>query len=269
LRGAEEVKSRVCVVGGGPAGVAVSTMLKRYSIDVILFEDREIGGLLNNAWRVENFPLLSPSSGEILCKKLKDHLSSHNVDVFNEHVVSVRDNMVITDRSEYSADRVILATGTRPRRLHDFEVSSNVVYEFRDLPADSKNIAVYGAGDMAFDSAIKARSRSMGVLQFCRGKHVRAIPALVSEARSSGVDFHSAEPIYHVKSENSKLVIETSSASYLVDGLLICIGRDARLPELDNCRYEIIGDARGEPFRQASIAVGDGVRTAMKIATEW
>ena len=263
------MKRQICVVGGGPAGVAVSTMLKRYSIDVVLFEYREIGGLLNNAWRVENFPMLSPSSGETLCRKLKEHLSSHSVNVINERVVSVRNNKVITDRSEYSADRVIVATGTQPKRLPDFEVSSNVVYEFRDLPTDVKVIAIYGAGDMAFDSAIKARSQSMRVLQFCRRKYVRAIPALVNEARTSGVEFRSEEPVYHVESDGSKLVIKTSSSSYLVDALLICVGRDAYLPELDNRRYEIIGDARGEPFRQASIAVGDGVRTAMRIAAEW
>ena len=46
----------VAIIGGGPAGVAASIFLKRAGFDIVMFEKNEVGGLLLNAYLVENYP---------------------------------------------------------------------------------------------------------------------------------------------------------------------------------------------------------------------
>ena len=46
----------VLIVGAGPAGLAAALQLKRYGIDATLIERGRVGGLLNNANLVENYP---------------------------------------------------------------------------------------------------------------------------------------------------------------------------------------------------------------------
>ncbi len=260
---------KVCIVGAGPSGVAACTMMRRYKIDVLLFEHREIGGILNNAWRVENFPTLDPVPGTVICQKLKDHLDMYDVPVIEERVIRIRREMIITDKAEYSAEYTVVATGTKPKRLANLEASPRVVYEYRDIPFDAEALAVYGAGDMALDGAVRACTEGKKVYLFSRGERVSAVDALRRAASDSGVRFCRAEPVRRVEELATGLKIITSQGSYEVDALLICIGREPALPEIDSDRYEIIGDARGDRFRQASIAVGEGIRSAMRIASEW
>jgi len=258
---------QVGVVGAGPAGVAASIMLKRYGIDVLLFERRTVGGLLSNAWRVENFPPLEPSTGEDLCLKLKDHLSRNAIEIIREDVKTIYDRTIFTTRASYEVDYSVVASGTVPKQLPALEVDSRVVYEYRDIPSGKGAVAVYGAGDMAFDGAIRASLSGRMTMLFSRSAEARAIEALRLSAEKSGVELHQAEPIQRVES-GAALKIITSLAAYTAEALLICIGREASLPTIDSDRCEIIGDARGEIYRQASIAVGDGIRTAMRIASQ-
>lgn len=262
------MRKMVGVIGAGPAGVASSIMLKRYGIDVLLFERRNVGGLLNNAWRVENIPFLQPSAGEDLCHKLKDHLSRNGVELIREDATAIHDRTILTTKASYVVDYSVVATGTMPKRLPALETDAKVVYEFRDIPDGTCAVAVYGAGDMAFDGAIRAKLTGRKTMLFARSKTVRAIDSLRVSAEKTGVELHMAEPILRVDAIDSLLMITTPQDVYYAEVLLVCIGREPALPTIDSQRYEIIGDARGEIYRQASIAVGDGIRTAMRIASQ-
>ena len=73
-------KENVIIIGGGPAGIACAVQLKRYGIDPLLFEKDDIGGLVKNAWRLDNFPGYPEGiSGEELAKKLKVHLERFDI----------------------------------------------------------------------------------------------------------------------------------------------------------------------------------------------
>lgn len=258
----------VGVVGAGPAGVAASVMLKRYGIEVLLFERRTIGGLLNNAWRVDNFPPLGPASGEDLCKMLKAHLERNKISVMSEEVTDILGRTIVTRKAHYSVDHAVIATGTMPKRLASLEVDSRVVYEYRDIPNGTRTAAVYGAGDMAYDGAIRSKLAGMKALLFARSDKVRAIEALRTTAAKVGVELHMKEPILKVEAGMTCLSITTPLGVYSVEALLICIGREVSLPVISSDRFEIVGDARGDIFRQASIAVGEGIRSAMRIASQ-
>lgn len=258
----------VGVVGAGPAGVAAAIMLKRYGIEVLIFERRTVGGLLNNAWRVENFPPLEPCTGEELCRKLEDRLTDNDIAIINEEVTAIRDRIIVTRRARYTVDYTLVATGTAPKRLPSLETCSRVVYEYRDIPPGTEVVAIYGAGDMAFDGAVRASLRGSRTLLFSRSETLRAIEPLKVSAEKAGVELHRAESILRVEPDEALLKITTSLNVYSADVLLICIGRESLIPRIDSDRCEIIGDARGEIYRQASIAIGDGIKSAMKIALE-
>lgn len=258
---------RVGVVGAGPAGITAAVFLCRYNFQVTIFEKDTIGGLIVNAWRVENFPVFYPLPGEAVVEILKNRLLSSTVKVIFEEVVEVQGTVAKTNSNSYEFDKLIVASGTIPVRLTQFEVDPNVVYEYRLLPESLTSLAIYGAGDVAFDSALKAKEKGVPFIHlFNRTRKIRALPRLVECAKSSGIIYHEGEPIEKVE---SGLKIFTNKAEYDFDALLICVGRKPNTDFIKTSSKDlyIVGDARGG-FRQMSIAIGNAVETAMRIISE-
>ncbi len=258
---------RIGIVGAGPAGVSAALLLSRYEFNITVFEKESIGGLITNAWRIENFPVFYPITGEKMAEILRDRLTSSPVKVLFLEVTEVLGTTVKTSEGIYDFNKLIIASGTVPVRLPEFEVDKNVVYEYRFIPKGIRSLAVYGAGDVAFDSALKAKENGVSIVQiFNRGKTIKAAPKLVDYASRSGIIYHGEEPILGVE---PGLRIFTSKSYYQVDALLICIGRKPNLSFVKKGSEDqlIVGDARGT-FRQMSIAIGNAVETAMKIVSE-
>ncbi len=46
---------QIIIIGGGPAGCACAIQLKRYGFDPLIIEKDSIGGLIKNAWRMDNY----------------------------------------------------------------------------------------------------------------------------------------------------------------------------------------------------------------------
>ncbi len=271
----------IAIVGGGPAGVSCAVFLKRYNVDVIIYEKRTIGGLIENAWLVENFPLIEPTPGEFLVEKFKNIVKENNIDVVYDEIFKItkRDGYgnggnikLIGKNNVYFSDIVVIATGTKPKRIEKFEISNRIVYEFRDLPKDARDIAFYGGGDVSFDGAIKNAMKGNSSTIFVRGNKIKAVPKLVKEIEKIGISVRINEEILNVESKNSindGIIIETSKGKYIFDALLIAIGRLENRPLIEDIeigdRAYIIGDAAHVDFRQSSIAIGDGIRCAMEI----
>ncbi len=67
----------VVIIGAGPAGIAAAIQLKRSGIDFLLLENSKIGGLLNEANLVENFPGIAAGiTGKALAGRLKRQLNA-------------------------------------------------------------------------------------------------------------------------------------------------------------------------------------------------
>lgn len=258
---------RVGIVGAGPAGVTAAVFLSRYGIDVTIFEKEEIGGLIANAWRIENLPILSPCSGEELIAVLRKRLEESRVKVVYEEVLSAEDGVLKTKSNSYSFDKLIVATGTKPKRIEDFELNRSVVYEFKRLPRGIGRLAIYGAGDAAFDGALKAKEVGIKEVHvFNRTDRIRAVPKLVQLALSSGVKYHPSEPIRKVEDRHGDLQLYTDVGCYQFEALLLCLGRVPNLPVLrgETKDLYVVGDASGN-FRQLAIAMGHALEVCMKI----
>jgi thioredoxin reductase len=260
---------QVIIIGGGPAGIACAVQLKRYGFDPLLIEKESIGGLVKNAWRIDNYPGFPDGiSGVDLVMKLQQHLqrfkiryqiSKAGIQHFDQGVFSLND-----DTEELKAEYVVVAAGTEANpitmNIPDY-YSDKVfteVYPLRSVK--DKTIEIVGAGDAAFDYAMTL-SKYNTVTIHNRSTRLKCIPALLEIARQ----------------QPNISYIENSCPSFSSDYTIFATGRKPSLGCLSNKimdqshaleaegRLYFIGDFKNGMVRQCSVAIGDGVKAAMSI----
>ncbi|MCX6832312.1 MAG: NAD(P)/FAD-dependent oxidoreductase, partial [candidate division Zixibacteria bacterium] len=116
----------VAIIGAGPAGIATAIQLRRYGLQVTVFEKNRIGGLLRSANLVENYPgFPQGTSGPNLVRLFEEQLRNSAAEILFEEVVSLcfeDERFVVTtnERTLYP-EIVVIASGTRPIELSDLE----------------------------------------------------------------------------------------------------------------------------------------------------
>jgi thioredoxin reductase len=283
---------QVAIIGAGPSGLTTALQLKRYGITPRVFEKNDIGGLLNNANLVENYPGFPGGiPGIDLVKLFEEQVKHIPVEVTYEEVTSVAYERnwfrLVTDTKEYRSSILVIASGTKPRRFTDInipgELDDRVFYEVAPLLGIvGKRIAIVGAGDAAFDYALNlGKKNKVDILN--RSHMVKCLPLLWQRASSyETITYHQSTFITGLESSPTggmSLACETPSGSINIraDYLIGAIGRDPQLDfipqslsdklielEEDGNLY-IIGDVKNGKFRQTAIAVGEGIMAAMKI----
>ncbi|MCK4940615.1 NAD(P)/FAD-dependent oxidoreductase, partial [candidate division WOR-3 bacterium] len=184
----------VVIIGGGPAGLSTAIQLKRSGIEPILLEKDEIGGLLRNANLVENYPGFPEGiTGPQLIKLFEKQLKNTMVKVHFEEVLELdyRNEVffVNTNQRVVTCHIVVIASGTKPRRLSDINMSKDsedrIFYEIYALTQVAKEkIAIIGSGDIAFDYALNL-SKKNGVIILNKGQRVKCLPLLWKKAMES------------------------------------------------------------------------------------
>ena len=190
----------VCVIGGGPAGLAAAIQLRRYELPTRLFEQNQLGGLLWNANLVENYPGFPEGiSGPALVKNMVDQVLSSKVKITQQEVLNLSiagdTFQVSTSKSTSIFRAVVVATGTKPKRLTDLSIPEilhqNIFYEIYPLTAlAGKLIIVVGGGDAAFDYALNLGKQNY-VIILNRSTEVKCLPLLWHRARAAeNITYH-------------------------------------------------------------------------------
>ena len=284
----------VVIIGAGPAGIGAAIQLKRLGIAPVVFEQADVGGLLRNARMVENYPgFPSGISGPELALLMRDHLGRNDVEVRSERVVSLDytdGRFLLRTAAGGTICRIaVVASGTEPRKIASLAIPDDImdrvfyeVYPIRDVCY--KNIAIIGAGDAAFDYALNL-SRQNEVTVLARSTAARCNRSLWEGAAGSlHISLMSGVEVRKVIGRAGKLLLSCShlrrpdETTVSVDYLVIAVGREpathfftrglakqSAYLTLSN-KLHLIGDVRNGLFRQASIAVGNGVEAAMNIA---
>lgn len=265
------------VIGAGPAGIIASIQLKRYGYTVILFEKKQLGGLLRNANNIENYLGFSKGiSGKDLGLIFSKHLHSFGIEPVKAEVISIKKQTVFeicTKTKTYKAKSVLIATGTIPKKLkipgEDELVGSKVFYEIADLPfhGAKKEILIIGGGDVAFDYALNLSEGGHNPTIIMRSV-TQCLPILKKRADKKKIIY--VENVTPLSIQNkSKVEVICANKTFKADAVLIAVGREPITPYLEVLNTDglfFAGDVKNKKYKQIHIATGDALKTAMNIA---
>ncbi len=289
------MEKKVAIIGAGPGGIAAAIQLKRYNLEPLVFEKDIVGGLLQNAWQVENYPGFDKGiSGPELCQIFGKQLKKFGVKIRNEKIElldyydSVKRFDLRTIEKSFSPEFVIVASGTKPKKIDLFEKASKkcrdkLFYEvFPLLNLKNKRIGIIGAGDAAFDYAMNLAANNEVVI-LNRTDKITALPRLREFEKNEEKITYCENIRILLMNNSSKNRLAVTLAKFdetwllEVDYLLAAVGREpqkdfyseqllaneSRL--LGNGLLYNVGDIKNSIYRQTAIAVGDGIRAAMEI----
>lgn len=167
----QTLKTRLCIIGSGPAAHTAAIYAARAELKPILFEgwmanDIAPGGQLTTTSEVENFPGFPDGigGGEIM-EKCRNQSLRFGTEIFTETVNKVDFSKtpfeVFTDSKTVLADSVIVATGAVARRLTfpgsiefwNRGISACAVCDGAAPIFRNKPLAVIGGGDSAMEEA--------------------------------------------------------------------------------------------------------------------
>lgn len=292
----------VLILGAGPAGLTAALYAARAKLYAVVVDDNVVGGQVASTYQVANYP---GTNGVIRGIDLVDNMKKQAMD-FGAQIDDMQDIIDIdltgdmkklrTQKGDYYARSVIIATGATPRKLNvkgETEFAGKGVHYCATCDGAlyyDANIIVVGGGDAAVEEAVFLTRYAKKVTVVHRRDHFRAAksaqdelfknPAIEvlfnTEVKSiNGTDFVTGVTLFNNKTN------ETYDMD--IDGIFIYIGTEPQSElfkgqiETDEHGYIITdenlqtsvrgvfaaGDVRKKEVRQISTAVGDGTVAAV------
>ena len=162
--GQEPEHARLLVIGGGPAGYTAALYAARAGLEPTCIEGFEAGGQIAKSGRVENFPGALGLTGADLSWRIREQAEEFGARLVVDDVVDVdfsrRPFVVVTAGGLYTADAVVVATGSKPRNLgvprEEELVGRGVAYCAVCDGAfyEGQDVAVVGGGNAALTEAL-------------------------------------------------------------------------------------------------------------------
>lgn len=116
---AEDKVYDLIIIGAGPAGLTAAIYAARYQMDCMVISP-ETGGSCTLAHDIENWPGFKGSGMELM-QKFEEHVKSFNVPIKADEVKEIKKEdstfTVSTEKERHKAKTVIIATGTKRRKL--------------------------------------------------------------------------------------------------------------------------------------------------------
>ena len=182
---AEVIKTKVLIIGSGPAGYSAGVYASRAMLEPILIQGIEPGGQLTTTTEVENWPGDTEVQGPELMLRMEAHAKAMGCQIVQDMVTSLelskRPFIANCDSGlSYEADAVILATGARAKWLgldseeyfKGFGVSACATCDgffYRE-----QEIVVVGGGNTAVEEALFLTNFASKVTLIHRRNELRA-----------------------------------------------------------------------------------------------
>lgn len=285
----------VIIIGAGPAGLSSALHLLRANKKVLLLEAKSYGGQIINAYKVENYPGIDSISGFDYATNLYRQVINLGGEIRYEMVTRINDDKtVFTDKNEYKAKAIIIATGATNRRLNvanEREFLGKGVSYCATCDGNfyrNKDVAVVGGGNTALEDALYLSDLANKVYLIHRRDEFNGEYKYLNELRNkNNVEFVLNSTINKIIGDNHVEKLElinnnNESKTISVNGLFIAIGQEpkneifANIVELDQKGYiktiedvktksngiYVAGDTRVKELRQLTTAVSDGAIAA-------
>jgi len=230
--------NRVIIVGGGIAGASCALELHLYGIESVVIEEGKIGGVLNEAYEIENLPIYkSPVWGRDICRTIEERLKSAGVEIINDKCTKIRIEGKLKyvqtgGKKEIASGRLVIATGSKPKRI--LELTKNIKTEkIHFSPGNIKEnkgnaVLVYGGGDTAFDYSLTLKKKGFLPTIMYRSK-VKANFRLIEKVFNMKIPIIKGTIERICEIENALNIISDKNEERKTDYLLLAIGRVERI----------------------------------------
>jgi len=153
------------IIGAGPAGITAAVYAARKKMDILVIT-KDIGGQASWSGDIQNYTGYQFISGPELAIKFEEHMRKFDFEIKeNEEVKEVTSRneklFIKTDKDNYQAKTVIVASGKRSRELgvpgeQEFKNKGLTYCATCDGPLFSeRDVAVIGGGNSALDAALQ------------------------------------------------------------------------------------------------------------------
>ena len=301
----------LAIIGGGPAGLTAGLYATRGGLkNVVMFEMGMPGGQITSSSEIENYPgQIEVVSGMDLMMKWPEQCQrfglKHEMAQI-ENVTKVGDIFKLTtsDKKEYEAKTVLIATGSVPRRAgfkgenEFFGKGVSTCATCDGFFYRGKEVTVVGGGDSAIEEAIYLSKMCSKVYLVHRRDTYRAAPSTIEHMKHAAnieeVTNVTVEEVYGDMSGVQGLKVKHRESGEIRDlptpGVFVFVGRDvlnAPLKQEDgsflcdlNEAGEVVvdlrmrtsvkglyaaGDIRIDAPKQVVCAAGDGATAAVNI----
>ncbi|CUP83653.1 putative thioredoxin reductase [Clostridium baratii] len=299
----KEIKNiDLMIIGGGPAGLSSAIYASRARLDMLLLEDKVMGGQVRNSFVVENYPGFKKISGAELADLMQEQAEAlgANIDEFDiiEKVKFTNTEKVVeTDDYIYKPKAVIIATGASPRKLpaknaEEFEgkgihycaVCDGAMYQ-------DKVVAVVGGGNSSLEEAIFLTNFAKKVYIIRRYDYFRGEKAVLEAVEKNekieilyNEDLIAVEGSEFLERAVIKNTLNGEEKNIELDGIFGSIGNEPMVNLFkeyidvnernfiltdEHMRTNVegvyaVGDVREKEYRQITTAVADGTIAALE-----
>ncbi|MFH0987255.1 MAG: thioredoxin-disulfide reductase [Candidatus Micrarchaeota archaeon] len=232
----------VIIIGIGPAGLSAGLYAGRRALKTLIIGET-LGGQIVLTPEMANYPGIKKISGSELSKIMEEQAKTAGCAVKYEKVGKLElkgeDKKISTDKGEYSAKTVIIATGSSYRNLNvpgeDKFIGRGVSYcATCDAPFfKKKKVAVVGGGESAVVAALYLNDIASEVHIVHRRDDLRASAASLERVKRSKIILDLNKTVEKVEGKDfvEKITLKdvsTNKTSELkIDGLFIEIGKVA------------------------------------------
>jgi len=298
----------IIVIGGGPAGLTAGLYTSRAKLKTLLLEKLAPGGRAALAWKIENYPGFPDGiDGPELMERIGKQAEKYGLEIKSEEVLEIElsakdkapvgglEKLVKTRKGEYRSIALIVATGTRAKKLgvagEEKLIGRGVSYcATCDGPLfKDQKVVVVGGGDVAVEEAIFLSRFVEKATLIHRRRELRATKTMCERAlsdpklefilNSQVIEILGETAVQGVKVRN----LETEKDSIVeAKGIFVCIGTVPNsgflrgVVEMDKEGFVITdenmetslsgvyacGDVRKKFLRQVVTACGDGATAA-------
>lgn len=292
----EEKNIDLIIVGAGPAGLAAAIYGGRAKLNMIVLEERIVGGQVRNSYTIENYPGFQKVSGSELADIFQKQAESLGVtidefDLIENIKLEDSEKIVETESYIYKPKAIIVATGASPKKLpvpeeskyegkgvHYCAICDGAIYE-------GKKVGVIGGGNSALEEAIFLTKFAEKVFIIRRHDYFNGEKSLIDEVMNNPkIKVLFNEDLVQLKGDNflNEVILRNKNTGELsnlkLDAVFGYIGTEPKTDKFDkylevnDYGYIITnddmetnisgvyaaGDVREKKYRQITTAVSDG-----------
>ena len=199
-----EYKSKVLIIGSGPAGYTAGIYAARAGLKPVLVSGTQVGGQLTITTEVENFPgFPEPIQGGELMQRMRDQAQNVGVQMIDDTITEIdfehRPFVCSSENANsFVGDSLIIATGASARwlglpseeKFRGFGVSACATCD--GFFYRNRNVAVVGGGNVAMDAARCAKRLGAENVYIVYRRGMAELPARkeeVEHAEEEGIIF--------------------------------------------------------------------------------